>query len=115
MTDEDDLMDKLFPIDVIEQRVLDLPIERSVVAFARALKELSVPYSWQPNGSITVQWDGGDLDDFLATREFMDAYGIELKLMVVNDMRSEFEKQGILKPAGIDKDGSVIHIWSDDV
>lgn len=97
----------------IDEEVQKLPLERSVIAFQRALNKVGIPYELNSDGSIAIGID--ELEDLEEYPEFLDAHGRELKQLVLDDTFAELVEKGALVPDGINEDGSIAYVIGPNV
>lgn len=105
-------------IGPLDELVLALPPEKSVVAFARALRDIGVDYEFRGKDGDEVltilSEDDADLSEFLDRPDFLDAYADHLADIALNDFRERMVAEGYLKVAGVDEHGRVLHTRTDE-
>lgn len=86
----------------IDEEVMDLSVERVVLAYQRTLKELKIPFEGGLDGPVLIHDE--DLPE-----GFEDEFAMQLKMMVVADMMQDFLERDIVAVSGIDEDGSLAY------
>ncbi len=95
----------------IDDMINEMPVERLMVATARALRARGIEYEWTEEGTLEIDADPDELAEDVM---FLDALDTEVKKMCADDLLYGLERKGLLV-SHADEDGEVAWTLADGV
>lgn len=83
----------------IDDWLEDVTDEQEAIALGRALRSCGIDFEWVDEGKrlIVTDEDVYDIDAVLHSDAVVDAFGVELKKLLINETLEDLKSKGILK------------------
>lgn len=99
---------------MVDDLVDELSEERMLLALFRAAKTIGLDVSWNEDMGIDFHDDDLDFEELQQDENFIEAFKMELKKMVADDLLRGLAHEGEIEPGGVDAEGNVVYFKTVD-